>query len=131
MRLIFIAFILCTLSSCSTLRAIGAIAGGVPGAGGGIDATAQVGKNNTSTKGLVNARSTSSNQMQNTFEADKVYQNTYNKDSPWLIIAFGLMTGFFVMHIANWLKSRNVKKRKMEALHEIRSELGRFDWSTT
>ena len=118
------------LAGCSAMSGLSALKAINPMTSpSGMDINAQVGKENTSikTRGLVNSRSDTD--VDNNFKAYKIYQSTSNKDSPWLIIAFGLMCGFFVMHIFNYLKSRKLKHEKREVLNEIRYECNRVDES--
>ena len=114
------------LSGCSVMSGLAALKAINPMASPtGMDINAQVGKENTSikTRGLINSRS--DNDVDNNFKAYKIYQSTSNKDSPWLIIAFGLMCGFFVMHVFNYVKSRKLKHEKREVLNELRYECTR------
>jgi hypothetical protein len=96
----------------------------------GIDAAVQIGKENTNseTRGLVNAGSNSS-QSTNNIDAAVVYQSNNEKDSPWLIVGFAIMTGFFVMNVRSFFKSKqqSINLRRVKDEVRRRSEIIDFE----
>lgn len=121
-----IVLILCALSaSCSSLSALDAINPFKDDKG--IDATVQLGKNNTSVdnKSLaqVDARSKTDVSSNNQITAERVEQVSNFKDSPWLILAFALMAGFAIPNPFNYYAHRRQIKDLKETADERQQQL--------
>lgn len=76
----------------------------------GIDTSLQVGKENVNVdkKGFINLDDGSKSYVDNDIKAENYYSNTSNKDSPWLIMGFALMSGFFVNSAIKFLSMKKV-----------------------
>lgn len=119
-KLTIVAIICAFVSACSSMSALDAINPFKDDKG--IDATVQLGKENTSidNKAIaqVEAKSNTNVSSNNDIRADKVEQNAFYKDSPWLIIAFALMAGFAIPNPFNYYAHR----RQIKDLKEIADE---------
>lgn len=122
MRFLIVLIICSAVSGCTATSALSALSAVNPMKDDkGIDAAVQIGKENTNseTRGLVNAGSNSS-QSTNNIDAAVVYQSNNEKDSPWLIVGFAIMTGFFIMHVRNMISINRKNKRRSEVAHEFK-----------
>lgn len=119
-KLTIVAIICAFVAGCSSMGALDAINPFKDDKG--IDATVQLGKNNTSVdnKALaqVDARSKTDVSSNNSISADRVEQISNFKDSPWLILAFALMAGFAIPNPFNYYAHR----RQIKDLKEIADE---------
>jgi hypothetical protein len=91
----------------------------------GINATAQVGKNNTAiqNKGLANIDSDTQSQTTNNVNAQKVDQVTSYKDAPWLILAFAIAAGFALPNPFSYFSHRKQISDQKEVIHGLQTEL--------
>ena len=119
MRLLIVLMVCGLVSGCTATSALSAV--NPMKDDKGIDAAVQIGKENTNseTRGLVNAGSNSS-QSTNNIDAAVVYQSNNEKDSPWLIVGFAIMTGFFIIHVRNMISINRKNKRRSEVAHELK-----------
>lgn len=122
MKLLIFLMMFSVISGCTATSALSALSAVNPMAPKpGIDADVQLGKENTNneTRGIVNAGSNKSDTRTN-IDAAVVYQSNNQKDSPWLIVGFAIMTGFFVMHIRNMFSLNSKNKRRLEVANELK-----------